>query len=62
MTVVKNLEEIPVENPEDILKILQTSLSNRATHETLCNVQSSRSHSVFTVMIETREKDPETIA
>jgi kinesin family protein 11 len=53
--VCQNLEEITVLNATDILNILQKGIKQRQTAETLCNKNSSRSHSIFTMKIMIKE-------
>jgi kinesin family member C1 len=50
-TVVTNLTIVPVTSPKDVFALLDTALKSRSTGSTNCNVQSSRSHSVFTMKI-----------
>ncbi|WOL05131.1 kinesin-like protein KIN-12F [Canna indica] len=55
---VENLTEYVVENVNDILKLLVQGSANRKVAATNMNHESSRSHSVFTCVIESRwEKD-----
>ncbi|KAJ8478415.1 hypothetical protein OPV22_022142 [Ensete ventricosum] len=55
---VENLTEYVVENVNDILKLLIQGAANRKVATTNMNRESSRSHSVFTCIIESRwEKD-----
>jgi kinesin family protein 11 len=42
-------------NATDILNILQKGIKQRQTAETLCNKNSSRSHSIFTMKIMIKE-------
>jgi kinesin family protein 11 len=53
--VCQNLEEITVLNVADIFEILQRGIQNRQTAATLCNKNSSRSHSIFTMKIMIKE-------
>jgi kinesin family protein 11 len=53
--VCQNLEEIAVLSLKDILDILQRGIQQRQTAETLCNKNSSRSHSIFTMKIMIKE-------
>lgn len=48
---VLNLEEVACTAPGDMIALLKRGVQQRATAETLCNKQSSRSHSVFTIKI-----------
>lgn len=53
--VCQNLEEIAVLNATDIFEILQRGIQQRQTAATLCNKNSSRSHSIFTMKIMIKE-------
>ena len=53
--VCQNLEEITVLNVNDIFEILQRGIQQRQTAATLCNKNSSRSHSIFTLKIMIKE-------
>lgn len=53
--VCQNLEEITVLNVSDIFDILQRGIQQRQTAATLCNKNSSRSHSIFTLKIMIKE-------
>ena len=55
----KGLEEVMVYTPAEIFNYLSRGSSRRRTAETLCNKQSSRSHSVFSVTIHMKESTPE---
>ncbi len=57
--VCQNLEEIAVLNANDIFEILQRGIQQRQTAETLCNKNSSRSHSIFTMKIMIKEYNVE---
>src|SRR3990167_313408 len=48
---VQNLEEVIVESAEDIFSVLERSSCKRQVAETNLNKQSSRSHSIFTIII-----------
>ena len=50
---IVNLNKITVKNVEDMLKYMNLGNGNRSTGETAMNKDSSRSHSVFTVYVET---------
>jgi hypothetical protein len=52
---VQNLEEIPVKSAEEVYAYVGRGIAKRATAETACNAQSSRSHCVFTLTIHSRE-------
>jgi len=53
--VCQNLEEITVLSVKDIFDILQRGILRRQTAATLCNKNSSRSHSIFTMKIMIKE-------
>ena len=55
---VKGLEEVAVANPEEIFDHIRRGSAKRRTAETLMNKQSSRSHSVFSVTVHTKESTP----
>eukprot|EP00736_Rhodelphis_marinus_P004269 Rmarinus@m.9084 len=52
---VKDLTTLVVNSPEDMYQVLLTGGKNRSVGETLMNRDSSRSHSVFSITIETSE-------
>uniref|UniRef100_A0A6P7FK00 Kinesin-like protein n=1 Tax=Diabrotica virgifera virgifera TaxID=50390 RepID=A0A6P7FK00_DIAVI len=52
---ISGMTEISVRNGEDICKYLQRGIVKRQIAPTLMNHQSSRSHTVFTISINTRE-------
>lgn len=49
-----------VKNVSDTEKALFAGLKNRKTGETAMNKDSSRSHSIFTIYIETAEEEEKT--
>ncbi|KAL3829272.1 hypothetical protein ACJIZ3_018074 [Penstemon smallii] len=53
---VENLREEGVSSMKDVSQLLIKGLSNRRTSATYANAESSRSHSVFTCVIESRNK------
>jgi kinesin family protein 11 len=53
--ICQNLEEITVLSVKDIFEILQRGIQQRQTAATLCNKNSSRSHSIFTMKIMIKE-------
>ena len=53
--ICQNLEEITVLTVSDIFDILQRGIKQRQTAATLCNKNSSRSHSIFTLKIMIKE-------
>ena len=55
--ICQNLEEVPVLNVGDIFDILQKGIRLRQTAETLCNKNSSRSHSIFTMKMFIKESN-----
>jgi hypothetical protein len=52
---VKDLTNVIVKSVSDTEKTLFAGLKNRKTGETAMNKDSSRSHSIFTIYIETAE-------
>ena len=52
---VQNLEEVPVFSADEVFGYVSRGIAKRATAETACNAQSSRSHCVFTLTIHMRE-------
>ena len=48
---VQNLEEVPVFSADEVFGYVSRGIAKRATAETACNAQSSRSHSVFTLKV-----------
>lgn len=57
---VKNLTDVVVETKEDLEAMLDKGLGNRTVASTLMNSESSRSHSIFTIVIEMTSKDKDT--
>ncbi|CAD8186553.1 unnamed protein product [Paramecium pentaurelia] len=53
---VENLTEIAVSSYNDVLSLLQRGINNRHVSATQMNLESSRSHSVFTIQFEQRTK------
>lgn len=53
--VCNNLTELMVKTPEAAIDALQRGIHHRQTAETLCNKNSSRSHSIFTVKMMIKE-------
>ena len=54
---MEGLTKVPVKNVKEIDQVLQMGGHNRSTGETLMNQKSSRSHSVFSIVIETIETE-----
>lgn len=52
---VKDLSTFVVKNPGDMMKVFKDGNVNRHVASTLMNDQSSRSHSVFTITVESQE-------
>ena len=48
---VRGLRSVDVRSAEEIFEILERTLQNRRTAETLCNRHSSRSHAIFRISI-----------
>lgn len=57
--VCQNLEEVTVLSASDIFDILKRGIKQRQTAATLCNKNSSRSHSIFTMKIMIKETNVE---
>eukprot|EP00834_Sanchytrium_tribonematis_P005271 NODE_308_length_10101_cov_0.990102.p2 type:complete len:584 gc:universal NODE_308_length_10101_cov_0.990102:3593-5344(+) len=49
---VKDLSSVVVKNPEDMFKVMEEGSKNRSVGATLMNDRSSRSHSIFQIIIE----------
>ncbi|TPP64383.1 Kinesin family 1 [Fasciola gigantica] len=58
--VVKGLREVGVLNRDDVYSVIERGLARRQTASTLLNSQSSRSHSIFTVIVHIKEMHPTT--
>jgi len=56
---VKDLSSFVVKNITDMNNIMNTGRTNRHTGETKMNRESSRSHSLFVITIETSEIGPD---
>ncbi len=52
---VLGLEEVLCKDPESTIALLQKGVTNRQTAATLCNKQSSRSHSIFSLKVVMKE-------
>mmetsp|Transcript_26448 Transcript_26448/g.39265 ORF Transcript_26448/g.39265 Transcript_26448/m.39265 type:complete len:530 (+) Transcript_26448:153-1742(+) len=55
--VVSNLCDVVVETEEDMDAMLNKGLANRTVGSTLMNAESSRSHSIFTIVVEMNNRD-----
>uniref|UniRef100_A0A182NHT7 Kinesin motor domain-containing protein n=1 Tax=Anopheles dirus TaxID=7168 RepID=A0A182NHT7_9DIPT len=53
--IVQGLEEIPVHSKEDVYKLLAKGQERRKTASTLMNAQSSRSHTIFSIIVHIKE-------
>jgi kinesin family protein 3/17 len=53
--VVKGVSTIAVKSPSDMISYLASGLKNRATGSTLMNSESSRSHSIFVIVVESSD-------
>ncbi|XP_055704208.1 kinesin-like protein Klp61F isoform X1 [Phlebotomus papatasi] len=53
--IVHGLEEIPVHSKDDVYKLLAKGQERRKTATTLMNAQSSRSHTVFSILVHIKE-------
>jgi hypothetical protein len=56
---VKGLSDVVVETEDQLMAMLDKGLSVRTTASTQMNAESSRSHSIFSVVVEMSTKDPE---
>jgi len=52
---VKDLSKLPCNNVADMEKVMERGGQNRSVGSTLMNADSSRSHSIFTIFVETCE-------
>ena len=52
---VQNLTNVIVKSVPELEKLLMAGIKNRKTGETAMNKDSSRSHSIFTIYVETAE-------
>lgn len=57
---VTGLTDVVVESPEDLNRMFDKGLANRSVASTLMNAESSRSHSIFTIVVEMSTKDAAT--
>jgi len=57
---VKGLTDVVVESADDLSKMLDKGLTARTTASTNMNSESSRSHSIFTIVVEMSTKDEAT--
>ena len=53
---IKDLKKVSVTSSEEMMKYIKIGNQNRATAETQMNVESSRSHSIFTIYVESLQK------
>ncbi|GJQ11274.1 hypothetical protein GpartN1_g3065.t1 [Galdieria partita] len=58
---VEDLTEEIVKHPEDCYRVLRKGVANRTVSATSMNQESSRSHGVFTVIIERKEEKPDNL-
>ena len=59
--MVQDLTEIVCSRVEDVQDLIKFGLSNRKIGCTNLNIRSSRSHTIFRIMIESRERDERSI-
>ncbi|XP_069361903.1 kinesin-like protein Klp61F [Maniola hyperantus] len=57
--IVNGLEEIAVYNKNEVYKIMAQGQERKRVASTLMNAQSSRSHTVFTIVVHMKENSPE---
>ncbi|XP_072933102.1 uncharacterized protein Klp61F [Epargyreus clarus] len=57
--IVNGLEEITVYNKTEVYKIMAQGQERKRVASTLMNAQSSRSHTVFTIVVHMKENSPE---
>ncbi|KAJ6622378.1 Kinesin-like protein Klp61F [Pseudolycoriella hygida] len=55
--IVNGLEELPVHSSADVFKLLAKGQEKRKTASTLMNNQSSRSHTIFSILVHIRENN-----
>lgn len=55
--IVNGLEEIPVHSTNDVYKLLAKGQEKRKTAATLMNTHSSRSHTIFSILVHIRENN-----
>ncbi|XP_058834253.1 kinesin-like protein Klp61F [Topomyia yanbarensis] len=53
--IVQGLEEVPVHSKDDVYKLLAKGQERRRTASTLMNAQSSRSHTIFSIIVHIKE-------
>ncbi|KAL9906794.1 kinesin-like protein at 61F isoform 1-T2 [Glossina fuscipes fuscipes] len=53
--IIQGLEEISVHSKDDVYKLLEKGKERRKTAKTLMNAQSSRSHTVFSILVHIKE-------
>ncbi|CAH1636221.1 unnamed protein product [Spodoptera littoralis] len=57
--IVNGLEEVTVFNKNEVYKIMAQGQERKRVASTLMNAQSSRSHTVFTIVVHMKENSPE---
>jgi len=57
---VKDLSNYVAKNAAEMQKIMDSGNSNRSVGATLMNAESSRSHSIFSIVVESSVNDPQT--
>lgn len=57
---IQDITEIAVENPESTLQLMEAGNASRATGSTAMNKTSSRSHAIFTIIVEATSRDDTT--
>lgn len=57
--IVQGLEELPVHNPAEVFKLLAKGQEKRKMASTNMNAQSSRSHTIFSILVHIKENSIE---
>eukprot|EP01031_Cornospumella_fuschlensis_P030176 gene30176-36454_t len=55
--IIQDLTEIPCTDKTNVLRVIELGQANRAAAPTLMNAESSRSHSIFTLLVEQRHME-----
>lgn len=57
---VENLSSIQITSHQQAIDLIQKGMKSRHVAATRMNAESSRSHSIFTMIITVKDKDPDT--